>query len=267
MNHPIVITAFGTTTRARTTYARVNEKLRHRFPGHEIHWAYTSRIVRHKLKRQSVDMPPPLEVLTKIASQGHKWAVVQSFNMICGHEFHRLKEEVLNGPLRVSIGHSLLCSPEDLSAVADLAGSFFTEDDDTAVVLVGHGTDHCSWSVYPAFEQLLRQRYGNRSFVGVIEGDWPVRESVVENVQSAGFKRVRLVPLMLVAGIHAQEDLAGPEDSWKAAFEARGITVSIEPEGLGAHPRIIDIFGNHIQSALDVIPRDNSSYPQTLETG
>jgi len=60
---------------------------------------------------------------------------------------------------------------------------------------------------------------------------------------------------MLVAGVHFEEDLAGPKDSWKSAFEARSISVTLELEGVGGHPRIIDIFGDHIQSALDVIPQ------------
>lgn len=254
MKHPIVIAAFGTTSRARAIYDLVDAKLRERFAGHEIHWAYTSRIVRHKLGKQAIELPPPAEVLEKIASLGHDWAVVQSFNMICGHEFHRLREEALAGPPRVSIGHSLLCGPEDFFALAKTLAPVFEKNADEAVVLAGHGTDHCSWSVYPAFEQTLRHRYGPRAFVGVVEGDWPSRESVIDNIRAAGFDRARLVPLMLVAGVHFKEDLTGPEDSWKSALEEHGISADVESEGLGGRPGVIDIFGDHIQSALDIIP-------------
>ena len=254
MNYPIVIAAFGTTSRARATYAKVDSRLRERFPGHEIHWAYSSRMVRHRLKQQAVDLPPPGAVLERIAARGHEWAVVQSFNMICGHEFHRLREDVLNGPVRVGIGHSLLCSPADFCAVTKALKPVFETKIPEATVLVGHGTDHCAWSVYPAFESVLRKKYGVRAFVGVVEGDWPDRDTVIENVLMAGFKRVRLVPLMLVAGVHFEEDLAGPEDSWKSAFEERGVEVTLEAEGLGSRNRIIDIFCEHIRDAMDVIP-------------
>ncbi len=254
MKCPIVIAAFGSTTRARSAYARIDEQLQKRFAGHEIFWGYNSRIVRSRLRQQSVELPTPREVLDRIGGQGHKWAVVQSLNMICGHEFHRMKDEVLKHAVRVSIGHSLLCSPGDFLKAADAMAPFFERDRREAVVFVGHGTDHCAWSVYPAFELLLRQRHGGRAFVGVIEEGWPRLETVIENVRSAGLDRVRLVPLLLVAGMHFEKDLAGPGDSWKSAFEARGIRVSLELAGLAANPRIIEIFGDHMESAMDVIP-------------
>ena len=257
MNHPIVVVAFGTTSRARTIYEKADKRLKERFPRNDIHWAYNSRIVRHLLKKKKIELPTPLSVLEKLASQGHEWATVQSYNMICGHEFHRIREEVSSAPIRVSVGHSLLCGPEDFQAVAKALGPFFEKDLDEAVVFVGHGTDHCSWSVYPAFEHLLQNLYGERAFVGMVEGDWLSEETVAEKIRLSGFKRARLVPFMIVAGVHFQEDLAGDEDSWKTIFEAQGIETALETDGLGARPEIVDIFANHIQSALDVIPGRN----------
>lgn len=254
MKCPVVIAAFGSTTRARSAYMLIDEELKKRFAGHEIFWGYNSRIVLSRLKQQSLDLPTPMTVLDSIASRGHEWAVVQSLNMICGHEFHRLKDEVLKHSVRVSIGHSLLCSPSDFFKAADAMGHFFERDGREAVVFAGHGTDHCTWSVYPAFEMLLRQKYGSRAFVGVVEGGWPCLETVIKNVESAGFDRVRLVPLLLVAGRHFEEDLAGAGDSWKCAFEARNIRVSVESGGLAANSGIIEIFGDHIEGAMDVIP-------------
>ena len=257
MNHPIVVVAFGTTSRARAIYENADERLKERFPNNDIHWAYNSRIVRHLLKKKKIELPTPLSVLNELASQGHEWATVQSYNMICGHEFHRIREDVSSAPIRVSVGHSLLCGPEDFQAVAKALGPFFEKDPDEAVVFVGHGTDHCSWSVYPAFEHMLQSHYGERAFVGMVEGDWLSDEAVAGKIRSGGFKRARLVPLMIVAGVHFQEDLAGDEDSWKTVFESQGIETVLEADGLGARPEIVDIFADHIQSALDVIPGHN----------
>lgn len=254
MNIPIIIAAFGTTSRARETYTRVDDILKDRFKGHQIHWAFSSRIVRNKLKQRSVVLPSPSDVVSSLAKQGHTWAVVQSFNMICGHEFHRLKEDVMEGPLRISLGHSLLCNPDDYMAVAHNLSRHFEENQDEAVVLVGHGTDHCAWAVYPAFERFLKRRYGHRAFVGVIEGEFMEKDEVSEQVAVSGFRKVRLVPLMLVAGVHMEEDLKGPEDSWTSAFQKRGIDVSLVTGGLGTDPGIIRIFGEHIENALAVIP-------------
>ena len=260
MNHPIVIAAFGTTTAARKTYAFVDDQLKKRFAGHEIFWAYNSRIVRKKLKNRSIDLPPPAKVLSEVAAKGYEWAVVQSLNMICGHEFDRLKDEVLQAPLRVSIGHSLLCGYPDFLKAAEAMAPFFNKNSEEAVVFAGHGTDHCAWSAYPAFEKILAEQYGPRAFAGAVEGEWADCERVACKVEHAGFDRVRIVPMMLVAGVHFKEDLAGSGDSWKSVFEARNITVFLENEGLGTHPGIVSIFGDHIESALDVIPRTGVSF-------
>jgi len=73
-------------------------------------------------------------------------------------------------------------------------------------------------------------------------------------VVKSGLKRVRLLPLMLVAGRHVQEDLAGPEDSWQIALEQAGLTVTLEATGLLHYPGVSKIFQEHIEKALDIIP-------------
>ena len=254
MTPPIIVAAFGTTSKARMVYDKVDVHLRQHFSRHEILWAFTSRLVRSHLNKDKINLQSPGEVLLKLAEQGHSWAIVQSFNMICGHEFHRLVEEIQHPACRASVGHSLLCSPRDHNAVAAALAPVFSRDESEAVVLVGHGTDHCAWTTYPAFYCRLREMYGQRAFGGMIEEGWPVRDTIVGKIVDAGFRRVRLMPFMLVAGVHFQEDLAGPEDSWKTALEARGIQVALETEALGTRQSIVDIFTEHIRSALAVIP-------------
>ena len=78
-----------------------------------------------------------------------------------------------------------------------------------AIILVGHGSDHPSWATYPALQYLLSQRFGHLVHIGVLEGH-PPRQEVIARVLASGLKLVRLLPLMLVAGRHFQEDLAGP---------------------------------------------------------
>ena len=254
MKPPIIMAAFGTTTRARAVYEQVDARLKAHFYNHDIHWAFTSRIVRHHLKKRSISTKLPSEMIAALADQGHRWSVVQSFNMICGHEFHRLVHDVQNDRCRVSIGHSLLCSQKDHHDVAQALSPVFSRNDQEAVVLVGHGTDHCTWTVYPAFYQRIRKMYGKRAYGGMIEENYPVRNILIEKIKSDGFRRVRLVPFMLVAGMHFEEDLAGPEDSWKTAFEDQGFDVLLETEGLGSRKPVIDIFINHITKAFSVIP-------------
>ncbi len=252
MKTPIVMAAFGTTTKAIETYSFMNESISERFPGHEIIWSYSSRMVKDWIKkRRNIDLKHPHEVLYKLKERGHTWAVVQSLHLICGHEFYRLVEEVKQRSVRTSVGLPLLSSPRDYEAVVQGLGSRFQDLETQAMVLVGHGTDHPIWSSYVALNHMFRDRFGPNIYVGVVEGH-PSRDGIINAVIRSGIKRVRLIPLMLVAGTHFQEDLAGNEDSWKTNFEEKGVAVSVDPTGLGYKREIIDIFCRHVEEALDV---------------
>ncbi|MGM0663506.1 MAG: sirohydrochlorin cobaltochelatase [Thermodesulfobacteriota bacterium] len=253
---PIVISAFGTTTKALKTYDRVDAFVRKRFPGHEIRWAYTSRIVKDRVKQsRNLHFPGPGEVLSALHDEGHTWAVVQSLHVLCGHEFDRLVEVAAAGPIRTAMGLPLLSAPEDFDEVVAVMAPELRPGEDGAVVLVGHGTDHPMWCAYDALEQRFQRAAGTGVHVGLVEGS-PGPGVILGRVQAAGCSRVRLVPFMLVAGRHVLEDLAGPEHSWKAAFEALGIEVSLDEQGLGVRDGIIEIFCRHIAQVLDVIPPD-----------
>jgi sirohydrochlorin cobaltochelatase len=253
MQTPIVLTAFGTTSNALKTYDFMDKIIREEFPGHEIVWAFSSRMVRDRLKdKKKIEASHPHEVLQVLSEQGHAWAVVQSMHLLCGHEFYRMLEEVRPLPIRTSIGLPLLTSYEDYHSLAEALG-FDGVSDDEAVVLVGHGTDHPSWSTYPTLENILRQVYRPGIYVGVVEG-YPDQEQVIEAVVKTGVRKVRLIPLMLVAGVHFIEDLCGDEDSWKAAFQTAGLEVNVESAGIGTKREVVQIFIDHIREALDIIP-------------
>ncbi|MFW5819208.1 MAG: sirohydrochlorin cobaltochelatase [Desulfovermiculus sp.] len=255
MNIPIVMAAFGTTTRARRTYDILDAKVREIYPHHPVHWAFTSRMVRDRIEsNQGQSYKHPHQVLHELAQAGHEWAVVQSLHLVCGHEFDRLVDEVQDCGLRTSIGLPLLDSPQDYLAALTALLKEMQSTEDEALVLVGHGTDHAIWAAYPALERMARKHLHGRVFVGAVEG-CPEAEEVVSDVVKAGFVKVRLVPCMLVAGVHFQEDLcADEEDSWKSLLESSGIDVRLESRGMGELPGIGDIFCSHIQDALDVIP-------------
>lgn len=255
MKLPIVLAAFGTTTSAWQSYTVFDEHIRAAFPGHEVHWAFSSRMVRDfSQQRHGRKGKGPGEILEELQARGFEWAVVQSLHLLAGHEFYRLVEEVRACRIRTAMGLPLFWAPEDYRAfLDDLAPKLDAAGNEEAIILVGHGTDHPSWATYLALQYLLSRQFGNQVYIGVLEGH-PSRQEVIAEVIRSGMKGVQLLPLMLVAGRHVQEDLAGPEDSWKTSMEEAGLTVTLDATGLLHYPGVIKIFRDHIVNALNVIP-------------
>jgi sirohydrochlorin cobaltochelatase len=255
MKVPIVLAAFGTTTSARQSYTHLDTHIRAAFPEHEVHWAFSSRMVRDfEQQRGGRKWRGPGELLEELQARGFEWAVVQALHILAGHEFYRLVEEAHACGIRTSMGLPLLWSPEDYGTFLEaLAHKLDAVGREETIILAGHGTDHASWATYPALQYLLSERFGHLVHICVLEGR-PSREEVIARVVKSGLKRVRLLPLMLVAGNHVQRDLAGPEDSLQTALEAAGLTVTLDATGLLHYPGVIKIFQEHIINALDVIP-------------
>jgi len=253
MSLPIVLVAFGTTTEAVKTYRFMDAVFREVFPDDEIIWAYSSRMVKDRIKQsKNIDLKHPHQVISELVEQGQEWVVVQSLHLICGHEFYRMVEEVRQMPVRTSIGLPLFAEPRDYHDTVKAFEPVIRADENTAYIFVGHGTDHPAWTSYVALEWMFRKEFGDNIFVGVVEGT-PSRAEVVDTVARAGFKRAHLIPLMLVAGTHFYEDLVDDEDSWKRALEQRGISVVVEEGGLGYVREIVEIFCRHIRAAVEAV--------------
>jgi len=125
---------------------------------------------------------------------------------------------------------------------------------DQAVLLVGHGTDHPAWCAYPALQYFMHRHFGPRVFVGVIEG-YPASAEVIADITASGYKKVRIIPLLLVAGMHFQRDLTGErQDSWTTLLARADISVESIEQGLATLPAISDMFCRHIEDALAIIP-------------
>ena len=254
-NHtPIVLAAFGTSSWSMDTYRMMGTAVQAAFPHHPVVWAYTSRIVRAQMRKHGhTDLKSPGQVLAELGQAGLRWAVVQSLHLICGHEFYRLVDEVNDSAIRTSMGLPLLTAPEDYREVAAAILATHPDVSGTAVVLVGHGTDHPAWTAYPALAQIIGAAGGTHVHMATIEGASSMDETVADVLRS-GVRHVLLIPLMLVAGVHLQEDIAGDDGSWKQAFLEAGLSVTVGSKGLGRHPAVIDIFIRHIRDALATIP-------------
>jgi sirohydrochlorin cobaltochelatase len=116
---------------------------------------------------------------------------------------------------------------------------------------MGHGTEHEFNKVYAAMQEKLAEKGYKDYFIGTVEAE-PSLQDVVDMVKEAGYTKAILQPLMIVAGDHANNDMAGDdEDSWKSSFEAEGYEVECVLHGLGELPAIQQLFAEHAQAAVD----------------
>jgi sirohydrochlorin cobaltochelatase len=253
----IVLAAFGTSTEAFETYNHFEQKVKARFPDHEIRWAFTSHKVRQKVARekgqQLNDLPTTLRALK---AAGYTRVAIQSLHIVPGEEWEKkIVAESRKVPgLQVALGKPLLSSPDDQERVLQaLARTFPPDLKNTAVVLMAHGSPLPEGEkAYLAFNRLLRSHYPHQNvFLGSVGGK-PTRQEAMEAVKKSGAATVVLMPFMFVAGEHAAKDMLGEEpESWKSellkqkAYHIEGVT-----KGLGYQEGIADIFLDHLAQAM-----------------
>ena len=126
--------------------------------------------------------------------------------------------------------------------------------DKTAFVFMGHGTSHTAKVSYSQMQTTMQTLGYDNVFIGTVEGEPEDTscEAVIEAVKAAGYTKVILRPLMVVAGDHANNDMAGSEeDSWKTMFEAAGFTVDCQIHGLGEIADVQALYVAHTKAAID----------------
>ncbi|MFI5330992.1 MAG: sirohydrochlorin cobaltochelatase [Desulfobaccales bacterium] len=252
----IVLAAFGTTTEAFDTYKHFEQKVKARFPGYEIRWAFTSKMVRNKVREeQHKELKSLPEVMQDLKTAGFTKIAVQSLHLVPGKEWEGVVKQSREVPgLTVAMGKPLLSSKADeVGTIKALSQEFPADLKKTAVVLVGHGSpDPKAQATYASFAQLLRSRYPENVFFGLVEFQKPGKEEVLEEVKRSGATSVVLIPFLLVAGDHVQNDIlgSGPE-SWKSEllkmgnYRIEGIT-----KGLGYQDGIVNIYLDHLAQAM-----------------
>ena len=231
----ILIVSFGTSyenTRKRTIDA-IERDIADAFPVCPVYRAWTSKMIIAKLKkRDGIIIHTVKEAMEQMLLDGITDVIVQPTHVINGIENDQMKADALSFRDRFSsivFGNPLLTTEEDNQAVVQaVAGEFQDMDQETALVLMGHGTEHYANSVYAALDSLLR---------------------AADSFQP---KKIVLAPFMIVAGDHAQNDLAGEDpDSWMNRLSSEGYEVTPVLKGLGEYPKIREILVDHVQQAMD----------------
>ncbi len=219
----LILAAFGTSFPAarERAYAPVEEAVQRALPDVTIFWAYTSRIVRAKMKReQGVTVPDVCEAV--VAAQSSSVAV-QPILVLPGSEYDT---KVVECARDVPVGTTLLHDAADVEAFARLLAEESRPADGEYVVFVGHGTHHEADRRYAELQAEFDRR-GDSCLLGTIEGDLPI-ELVVQRLRDRGVQRVRVRPLMLTAGDHVQNDIAGEDESWLTDLREAGFHAEFE---------------------------------------
>lgn len=250
MNIPLIMSAFGTTSKAITTYNQLADRIQPHFPQSEILWAYSSKKITRQLNdRQESAALHPEEVLQKLATRNISKVIVQSLHLFPGTEFHSLMQISKKSGLECAVGMPLLTSPEDYDQIGEIFRPIITKRPEKAILVLGHGTNHPVWTAYYCLEKILRMKFGSRIYVGVVE-KYPHSTHIVDEIADRGFTEVCIIPLFLVAGMHYQRDIISDSaTSWQSRLQNRKITVESIDYGLGLYPGFEKIIIRHIAEA------------------
>ena len=277
----ILVVSFGTSfndSRAEDI-GGVEKALQAAYPDWSVRRAFTAQIIiNHVQARDDEKIDNMDQALERAVDNGVKNLVVQPTHLMHGAEYDELTEAVENykdkfesvkiaEPLLGEVGADETAINEDKAAVAEAitaeavkTAGFDSLDaakeEGTAFVFMGHGTSHTAKISYSQMQAQMEQLGYENVFIGTVEGEPEdtACEAVIEKLKDAGYKKVILRPLMVVAGDHANNDMAGDDDdSWKSQFEAADAFDNIETQiaGLGEIKEIQQLYVAHTKAAMD----------------
>ena len=256
----ILVVSFGTSFNdsRRLTIGGIEEAIEKAYPDWSVRRAFTAQIIiDHVKKRDGEVIDNVTEALDRAVANGVKTLVIQPTHLMHGYEYDDLVAEVATYTdkfEKVVIAEPLLTSDEDFEKVAKIITKETEtyDDGETAICFMGHGTEHESNAAYMKMQTTLKELGYDNYYIGTVEAE-PSFEDVIDLVKEAGkYKKAVLKPLMVVAGDHANNDMAGDEeDSWKSLFVAAGFDVEPVVSGLGQISEIQEIYVEHTKTAID----------------
>ncbi|SFT42499.1 sirohydrochlorin cobaltochelatase [Selenomonas sp. GACV-9] len=265
----IVVMTFGTTfkdTRAKTIDATVNE-IQAAHPNVKVVTAYTSHIIIKRVaEKEGIKFPTPEEALEQLKADGYSRVALVSLDVIPGMEYNydmgvyqnyknQFKKMTLGTPLMYWQGQEEQADDvtETLKA---LSSQFPKQGKDDAILIMAHGTPNISNAYYSVMQAKLDEMGCKNVFIYTVEG-WPNLETVLPKLKKNGIKHVTLMPMMMVAGDHANNDMAGDEeDSHKSVLEKAGYKVDAYIHGIGENKNIRDLYVSRANDAWNALEAD-----------
>ncbi len=256
----------------------IEDKLQEAYPDWSVRRAFTAQIIiNHVQARDGEKIDNMQQALDRAVDSGVKNLVIQPTHLMHGAEYDELVDAVeeytdqfesikIAEPLLGEVGEDATVINEDKKAVAEAVTAEAVADagydsldaakeDGAAFVFLGHGTSHTAKVSYSQMQTQMENLGYENVFIGTVEGEpeETACEAVIDSVSAAGYTKVILRPLMVVAGDHANNDMAGDEeDSWKSLFNASGNFESVETqvEGLGSIEAIQDLYVAHTGAVI-----------------
>ena len=261
----ILIASFGTSMpEAKKAIDNLVDSAKAAFPDTEVRVAYTSNIIRKKIAReQNVVIPTPAEALAQMNDEGFTHVCVMPMHIIPGEEYDDIAS-LVNGFAQIrgkygfkelKLGQPYLATVKDCDVMAQILVKRFDKElaqKGTAIVLMGHGTpEHIANALYAQLQLSLDAAAPGRFFVGTVEAA-PTIDNVIAGLKREKPKALVLSPFMIVAGDHANNDLAGADDeSWINVLKAAGFNnISTKLVGLGEDPNMAELFVAKIKDMM-----------------
>jgi sirohydrochlorin cobaltochelatase len=258
----IVLVTFGTSSRAKPPLEIFQQQVEKQFPEHETFWAYSSNILCRKKK-----LPSLQETLAHVEAVGFRKAVVQPLHIFPGTEYQHMAETCEYFPgLRVFLSETLFQRWEFVKETLAVVEVDFLPPTEGLNILALHGTPLTADpvnSAYLGLERLVKDRYPNvvaASLEGVPDHG-AVLSAIKRNNLAGQYKKVQILPMMYLAGMHAEKDLMGEKNSWRSELEEMGFAVQTPMvtydnrdyfKGLAYYPEVISSFMNRLQRSLNL---------------
>ena len=276
----ILVVSFGTSFNdSRVADIKgIEDALQEAYPDWSVRRAFTAQIIINHIQARDEECIDNMDqALERAVSNGVKNLVVQPTHLMHGAEYDELMESVeaypdqfesvkVAEPLLGEVGEDATVINADKEAVAEAITSEAVEtagydsldaakEDGAAFVFLGHGTSHTAKVSYSQMQTQMNDLGYDNVFIGTVEGEpeETACEAVIDAVAQAGYKKVILRPLMVVAGDHANNDMAGDDDdSWKSMFNASGEFDSVDTQiaGLGEIEAIQNLYVAHAKAVI-----------------
>ena len=274
----ILVVSFGTSynnSRAQDIQG-IEEALEQAYPGWSVRRAFTAQIIINHVQARDGEVIDNMEqALERAAANGVKQLVVQPTHLMHGSEYDEMMDAVeayrsrfesvaVAEPLLGEVGSDATVINPNKAAVARAITAAALADagydslesaaaDGTAFVFLGHGTAHVAKVSYSQMQTQLDALGYDNAWIGTVEGkpEDTAAQAVIDAVKAAGYTKVVLRPLMVVAGDHAHNDMAGEDpESWKSLFTAAGLEVDVQIAGLGSVPAVQQLYVDHTGEAM-----------------